>query len=402
MSEVLQNRLEQKMHVLTHRPVFMFALFSSTSMTVLGGTIIATSIPAIEKHFGDVAHIAILAKLVLTLPALFIMLFSPLSGLLVDRFGRLKFLISSMVLWSISGMIGALWDNIYWILSTRAVFGIATAFVMTSASALVADYYVGEERRKALGLQGFATACGSALFMSLGGVLAHFDWHYPFCVYGIGILLTFFVASTLFEPRVGKEVANIESIAKKFNIISVLPCYLFGFVIMSTYYTSPTQIPSLITNYLGKSEMFVGFCISASAFAYGLSSLSYQRLRNFLSVRGVYIFGFAFMGSGFLLIYALHNIYSIVFGLLLVGVGGGAVIVNNSSFLLSIVPKEHVGKAIGILSATTCFGQFVSPFFSQPIVHHYGIIYLFLCVSVILFTMSFLAFLQPKQNLTPK
>ena len=40
-----------------------------------GGTIIATSIPAIEKHFANIEHIAILSKLVLTLPALFIKLY---------------------------------------------------------------------------------------------------------------------------------------------------------------------------------------------------------------------------------------------------------------------------------------------------------------------------------------
>lgn len=396
MAEIPQNKLEQKMYALTHRPTFMFALFSSTSMTVLGGTIIATSIPAIEKHFANIEHIAILSKLVLTLPALFIMIFSPFSGLLIDRFGRLKFLVSSMLLWSISGVSGAFWDNIYWILFTRSIFGIATAFVMTSASTLVADYYVGEDRQRALGLQGFATACGSALFMSIGGILAHFDWHYPFYVYGLGILLTFFVISTLFEPRLHKKVANIESSSKRFSIISILPCYFFGFVIMVAYYTSPTQIPTLIIGYLGKSEMLVGFCVSASAFAYGISSLSYPRLRNFLSVKGIYVAGFIFMGSGFLLIYVFHNIYSVVIGLILIGIGGGAIIVNNSSFLLAVVPKEHIGKTIGILSATVCFGQFVSPFFSQPIVEYYGIVDLFLYVALLLFIVSLLALLKLK------
>lgn len=396
MPEIPQNRLEQKLYTITHRPTFMFALFSSTSMTVLGGTIIATSIPAIENHFAHIPHIETLSKLVLTLPALFIMLFSPLSGVLVDKFGRLKFLIVSMFLWSVSGVIGAFWDNIYWILFTRALFGISTAFVMTAASALVADYYVGEERQKALGLQGFATACGSALFMSLGGILAHFDWHYPFYVYGLGIFLMLFVATTLFEPRPLKKVTHIETSNKEFRIISILPCYFFGFVIMIAYYTSPTQIPYLITQNLGHSEVLVGFCISASAFAYGTSSLFYPRIRNFLSVKGIYIVGFLCMGSGFLLIYLLHNIYAVVFGLLLVGIGGGAIIVNNSSFLLSIVPKEHIGKAIGILSATACFGQFVSPFFSQPIVQRYGVIDLFLYVALLLYVMSMLSLIKPK------
>ncbi|MCX2717164.1 MFS transporter [Helicobacter sp. MIT 21-1697] len=396
MHEAPKNRFEEKIHILTHRPRFMFALFSSTSMTVFGSMIIATSIPAIEKYFVDIPHIQTLSKLILTLPALFIMLFSPLGGILIDKFGRLKFLISSMILWSVSGVLGALWDNIYWVLFTRAIFGIATAFVMTTASTLVADYYVGEERAKALGIQGFATACSSAIFMCIGGILAHFDWHYPFYVYGLGIFLSIFVASTLFEPRVSKRKQILKEAYKKINIMSILPCYFFGFIIMVAYYTSPTQIPHFIIQNLGKSEMIVGFCICASAFAYGVSSLFYPRIRQFLSLKGIYVVGFMCMGSGFALIFILHNIYAVVLGLLLVGTGGGAMIVNNSSLLLSLVPKQHIAKAIGVLSATACFGQFVSPLFSQPIVNRYGIVHLFLVVALLLFAMSAFALCKPK------
>ena len=56
MQEIPKNRFEEKIYILTHRPRFMFALFSSTSMTVFGSMIIATSIPAIEKHFADIPH----------------------------------------------------------------------------------------------------------------------------------------------------------------------------------------------------------------------------------------------------------------------------------------------------------------------------------------------------------
>ncbi len=383
-----QNLLEKKIYALVHRPLFMFTLFSSTSMTVLGGTIIATSIPAIESHFANVPHIDTLSKLILTLPALFVMLFSPVSGILLDRFGRLKFLIPSMFLWSISGMLGAVWDNIYWILFTRAIFGISTAFVMTSASALVADYYVGEDRQKALGLQGFATACGSAIFMCLGGFLAHYDWHYPFYVYGIGVFLAILVILELFEPRTRKKTQLIEDTKDRMDIIRLIPCYLFGFFIMVTYYTSPTQIPHLLTQKLSINEILVGFCISASALAYGLSSLFYPKIRAILSVKLIYIIGFACMGSGFFLIYFAYNFHLIATGLLIVGVGGGAIMVNNSSFLLSITPKQHIAKAMGILSATSFFGQFVSPILSQPIVRQYGISYVFLVSSFILFALS--------------
>ena len=388
MSDNIESRLDKKMYALTHRPLFMFALFSSTSMTVLGGVVVATSIPNIETYFHDIPHIDILSKLILTLPALFVMIVAPLSGILLDKFGKLKFLIPSMFVWSISGASAIFWDNIYWILFTRAIFGIATAFVMTSASALVANYYTGKERGAALGLQGFATACGSALFMCIGGFLATYNWRYPFLVYAIGIFLSILAMFVLFEPRAPRVKSHHHDINHaKFSIIPLLPIYFFAFMAMITYYTSPTQIPIFLKNNLGESEIMVGICVSASALAYGLSSLMYPRIAKLFSMRSIYVIGFALMGFGFLLIFLFHNAICVSLGLLLVGAGGGPIITNNSSLLLTKTHTSNIAKAMGILSSVSFFGQFISPFISQPIVRNYGIINLFLIVALSLFAM---------------
>lgn len=386
------NRLDKKLHSLTHRPLFMFALFGSTSMTILGGVAVAAALPALERHFADVPHIDMLSKFILTLPALFMMIFAPLSGILLDKYGRLRFLIPAMIIWSISGMAAIVWDNIYWILCTRAVFGISTAFVMTAASALVADYYSGEDRQKALGLQGFGTACGSALFMSVGGVLAHFDWHYPFFVYSGGLLFALLVSLTLFEPRKPKFNAHTQQETSKFSLGALLPCYVFSFVLMLAYFTSPTQIPHHLIDNLKVSESLVGICISGAAFAYGISSLFYARYRARLSVRGIYIAGFLIMALGFACISFAPSALGVAFGLVVVGMGGGACIVNNSSYLLANASREHIAKAMGILSAMMYLGQFISPLLSQPIVRSFGAPMLFLIVAAVLCLLALMAF----------
>ncbi len=74
-----------------------------------------------------------------------------------------------MVVWTISGVSGFFLNDIYAILTSRAIFGMATAFIMTGASALLGDYYSrgGFNRREnALSLQGFFCAVG-VLFLFL-------------------------------------------------------------------------------------------------------------------------------------------------------------------------------------------------------------------------------------------
>lgn len=82
----------QELSKRTDSALFQIALFSAASMTVLGGTIIAPSIPHFEEHFASVPHIDMLSRLILTLPALFIMIFAPISGFLLERYGRTRFL----------------------------------------------------------------------------------------------------------------------------------------------------------------------------------------------------------------------------------------------------------------------------------------------------------------------
>ena len=106
--------------------IFYFALFSVSAMTVLGSTAIAPALPNLEKHFLGIKNIEFLVKLILTIPAIFIVFFSPISGYLFDRYNRLKLIYPAIIIWSISGVSGFFLDNVYHILISRAIFGIAT------------------------------------------------------------------------------------------------------------------------------------------------------------------------------------------------------------------------------------------------------------------------------------
>ncbi len=387
------THLDKKIQTITKRPIFQFALFSSTSMTVLGSVVISPSLPAMLHHFSDVAYASLLVPLILTLPALFIVIFSPIAGILVDKYGRLKFLLPAMLIWSMAGGIGFWLNDIYQILISRAVFGIATAFIMTSASTLVGDYYQGNQRQKALGKQGFATACGSAIFISLGGLLASIDWRYPFLVYLLGLGNFIFALLFLFEPKwlkKTKQAMPLESI----SIWHILPILLIAFFTMVAYYISPTQIPFFITNYLHKNPQIIGISMSASAIAYGFSSLLYPRIRNVFSIRWIYAISFLSIGICFVLLYVFHSYWIVMVSLIFLGAGGGAIQVNNSSYLLHITKESNRGKALGFLAAFVFLGQFASPLITQPIVDGFGLLGLFLTFGVFACLLSFLFVLK--------
>lgn len=376
-----------------------FALFSAASMTVLGGTIIAASLPLLEKHFDFVPYIDMLSKFVLTLPALFVCFFAPISGFLLERYGRLKFIYPAILLWSVAGASAFLLEgNIYWILISRAIFGIATAFVMTGISALIGDYYQGVKRERALGLQGFFMAGGGSIFLMLGGFLSDIDWRYPFLVYLSGLPILFVAYFMLFEPPRGNtqdqsksqsEYAGATNITdQKFHFWYFLPIYAFCFYAMSMFYIAPTQIPHFITQYLGKSGDLVGMSLAVNSICTAIISLFYPRLRQQFSIFKLYFISLMLIGTGFMLISVFHTYEIVLFSLALVGLGNGVILVNNSSWLLSVAKEYERARALGFLSASLFMGQFCSPLLTQPLVRFGGMEMMFGVNAAIVFVSA--------------
>jgi MFS family permease len=94
-----------------------------SSLTIMSVITISPALPQMALVFSNVENAEFLVELVLTLPALMIALLSPFTGRLIDRYGRLKTLRLSLVLYALSGAAGYFLDNIYHILISRAVLG---------------------------------------------------------------------------------------------------------------------------------------------------------------------------------------------------------------------------------------------------------------------------------------
>ncbi|MDJ0569270.1 MAG: MFS transporter [Pleurocapsa sp. MO_192.B19] len=86
-------------------PIKATLLFTS-SLTVMSGATIAPSLPAMQEYFATVPNSALLVRLVLTIPALFIAIGGLFAGQLVDRLGRKLLLIASTALYGLSGASG--------------------------------------------------------------------------------------------------------------------------------------------------------------------------------------------------------------------------------------------------------------------------------------------------------
>lgn len=185
-------------------------LLAASTLTVMSGAIIAPALPEISRYFAG-EDTELLTKLVLTMPALVIAVLAPLAGYLIDRFGRKKLLLISLLIYTVAGTAGFLIDDLVLLLVSRAVLGIGVAGIMNAATTLIGDYFQGEERNQFMGTQASFMALGGVVFLNVGGLLADWSWRGPFLVYAAALIVLPLAAVYLFEPQrnVGLGVSGL-------------------------------------------------------------------------------------------------------------------------------------------------------------------------------------------------
>lgn len=368
------NKFDSKIITLTERLGFKLALFSAAMMTILGSVLVSPALPGISKAFENTPHIELLTGLVLTIPALFMIFFAPVAGALMDKFGKLKFLYPAMILWILAGISGAWCENIYLLLFSRCIFGIASAFITTAANTLVGDYYaIGEGRRdRALSLQGFVMALGGAILTIIAGYLTSFSWRYAFYVYASGIFVFIFCLFYLFEPRTAKSKSEQKpSIKPSYKDFASI--YFAGFFVVMIFYLAAVQFPHYIEDTLGLNPKFIGFAMASTTLSHAVVAYIYKDIVKFLSIKQIYVAGFVLQAFGFLLVFLIDDFMIAIASLALFGAVGGLITTNNSAYLFQKAPENVRARAYGGLASCIFFGQFISPIITTPMVLAFGL-----------------------------
>lgn len=171
---------------------------------VMGSAILAPNFPLILTAFQQqvgAQSAEYLVNALLTIPALCIALFSPLAGILADRFGRRKLLINAMIAYGLVGVLPLLVADVWFILASRVGLGLCESIIMTCSTALLGDYFTGKRRDHWLAMQTTIASVSAMVMFPLGGFIGgHFGWNYPFAMYVVSFLLVLLVIAFTWEP----------------------------------------------------------------------------------------------------------------------------------------------------------------------------------------------------------
>ncbi|MGQ3211048.1 MFS transporter [Shinella sp.] len=344
-------------------------LFIST-LTIMSGATISASLPGIAVRFADVENVALLSRLVLTLPALFIALFSPAAGFLVDRFGRKPLLVASLALFAVAGASGLFLDTLPGLLIGRAVLGLAVGGIMTATTALVGDFFQGPARDRYMGLQQAFVGIGGTVFLTGGGFLAEIHWRGPFLIYTVAILLLPAALVFLPEPRRTRpaEVVQGEGGLSGRTVALLAALFLAAAINMMAFYMIPTQLPFYLESLGFAAPSLAGVAIGVGQFVGVLSSLVFAPVRRKLGTMGVFGLGFVSIGLSFLLLSGATSYAGVLTALAVSGICMGTIMPNFTAAAMLLTPPNLRGRISGLLVSSIFTGQFLSPIVSQPLI----------------------------------
>lgn len=341
-------------------------LIAVSVLSVMVGNVVSPALPSIERAFADTDHVRLLSQLVLTMPALLVVLWAPLAGAISDRFGRKRLLLLALALFSGAGVSSFFVDSLATILVGRAFVGLAVAVTMTTATALIGDYYQGVERARLLGVQSASNTALAVFCLPLGGYLSGFGWRYPFLLYVLPAFVLVLAARYLYEPDKTSPVTGpgAGSLPVPGFLTVVLGIALISHTVMSAV---PLQIPFYLTERFAVGGVGIGFSIAAATGASTLSSLCYGSLKDRLSYTALVSIAQFLIAAGFGLVGLASGVAWVVAGLAMIGAGAGIMLPAFNHWLSDVASQRNRGKLLGALTTILFLGQFIAPLFFTPL-----------------------------------
>ena len=188
----------------------LVVILAAVTLDAVGIGLLFPILPALLRDVGHISEVATLLGIMLALYSACQFLFSPILGVLSDRFGRRPVLLISLAGAAIDYLVMALAPELWMLVLGRAVSGVTSAN-MAVATAYITDISSEGERAKRFGLFHAMFGIGFIIGPVLGGLLGDYWVRAPFVaaalLNGLNFALALFV---LPESRPGQPGARFD------------------------------------------------------------------------------------------------------------------------------------------------------------------------------------------------
>ncbi|WP_090812323.1 MFS transporter [Paraburkholderia tuberum] len=338
-----------------------FILMVISCLPVLGGVLIAPSLPRMVENFQYVAHVGMWVRFTMTTPALMIALLGPAAGWLVEKFGRRPMIGVTLFFYTLFGTAPLYLADLHWIVGSRIALGVTEAMAITICTALMCDYYTGAARERVFAYQTAISSLAASAFFVFGGLLGNHGWRTPFWLYICGVILIPMALALLWEPARRQEEAQ-PAWNTDFKWTGMLPSYALLFFAAISMFVAAVELSFVLKSIGTATPGQIGMIMGVSHLALVIGALC-TRFTRPLGSKFCLVASFSFMAVGLI---GISEAPVIGLGWTLVAVvlhsaGCGIAIPSIADIVMSKLPVERRAKGSGGYVSCVFFGEFAAP-----------------------------------------
>lgn len=347
-------------------------IFVTLVLAVIGFGLLIPVLPALIVQFkgGDIASGSHTYGVIISCYALMQFICSPILGSMSDRYGRRPIILIATAGSAIDYFIMANAPTLTWFFAARIIAG-ATAGVLSTANAYIADVTPPEKRAQSFGLLGAAFGIGFIIGPVLGGILGSYDIHLPFFVAGAcataNWLYGYFALPESLKPENRREfswkranpIGALYALKRLPAVLGLAECY---FIMM----LAQTMLQSTWALYTGHrynwGPLAIGLSLMATGVLTGLVQATLvKRLVPKMGETKAVLIGFS--ASIFSQVcYGLAGQGWMIYVIMIVGSCAGIAGPALQSYITKHVPPNEQGAVQGVYSGLASLAGIPGPF----------------------------------------
>jgi predicted MFS family arabinose efflux permease len=343
-------------------------------------------IPALAREFAISQPTASLVITAFTLPGI---LFTLLAGMLADRFGRKNILALSLLIFCLAGSACAFANSFELLLGLRFLQGFGAAPLGVLNTTIIADTWSGARMARVIGYNAAVLSLCTAVYPSLGGLLAHFSWRYPFLLPLLALpVLLICLRTPLSNPgkagSLGQYFSGLLRIFHTRRIAGLLA--LTGLTFLLLYGPVVTCFPVLADAKFSASPAAIGGFMVVSSIGAAVSASLLGRMYARFSARALLLLSQALYCASMLLMTQFDNFSWIFLPILLFGIGQGLNTPNVQAQLLNAADAAERASVMSANGMLLRLGQTIAPVGFSLVMGGFGLdsgFYLGIAVSVL-------------------
>lgn len=310
----------------------------------------------------------------------------PLSGVLIDRYGRKPILLAGLLLMGGAGAAIATTTDFSLVLALRVVQGAGLAGVNPVIITSIGDLYTGEREAAGQGFRMVVTGISFTLLPLIAAVLVGFAWQLPFLLYGLAIPIAVLLFVFFEEPMGTREAGEggsltnpteAESYLHRLVGLAITPRIAAIIVARPLSVVAPIGILTynsfVVVQILDGNPTHAGLVIAALAGFQALVSTQVGRINAALDdQRRALVVANICLGVGTILFALAPSLPIGIVGASIVGVGGGIGFPLYRSFITGAATESLRGGLVSIAEASNRTAVTLTPIVMGSLIAFFG------------------------------